>query len=49
MADIEENWYVRNDAQVPEYVKELLRHIKKRCEEHNITFDYYDRAFVTKL
>lgn len=49
MADIEENWYVRNNAQVPEYIKDLLRHIKTRCEEHNINFEYYDRAYVTKL
>lgn len=49
IADIEENWFVRHNGEVPEYLKDLLRYMRKRSEDAKITFDFYDRAYVTEL
>lgn len=49
IADIEEHWFVRNNGEVPEYLKDLLRHIRNKCQENNIAFEFFDRALVTKL
>lgn len=49
IADIEEKWFVAKEGQVPEYVKELLCYIRKRCQEDNIEFEFYDRALVLNL
>lgn len=49
IADIEEKWFVRQSGEVPEYVKELLRYIRSRCQQDNIAFEFYDRALVLNL
>lgn len=49
IADIEEKWFVRQCGEVPEYVKDLLRYIRKRCMDENIAFEFYDRALVLHL
>lgn len=49
IADVEEKWFVRQSGEVPEYVKDLLRYIRKRCQDENIEFEFYDRALVLHL
>lgn len=49
IADIEEKWFVRQNGDIPEYVKELLRYIRKRCHDDGIAFEFYDRALVLNL
>ncbi len=49
IADIEEKWFVRQNGEVPEYVKDLLRYIRNRCEQEKIAFEFYDRALVLNL
>lgn len=49
IADVEEKWFVRQNGEVPEYVKDLLRYIRSRCKEANINFEFYDRALVLNL
>lgn len=49
IADVEEKWFVRKSGEVPEYVKDLLRYIRSRCQEANINFEFYDRALVLNL
>ncbi len=49
IADVEEKWFVRQHGEVPEYVKDLLRYIRNRCNEKNIAFEFYDRALVLNL
>ena len=49
IADIEEKWFVRQNGEVPEYVKDLLRYIRQRCEDAKIAFEFYDRALVLHL
>ncbi len=49
IADLEEKWFVRHNGEVPEYYKDLLRYFKKKCEDNNIRFIFFDRALVTEL
>lgn len=49
IADIEEKWFVRKDGDVDEYVKDLLRYIRQRCQDEKIEFEFYDRALVLNL
>lgn len=49
IADIEEHWFVRHNGEVSEDLKNLLRYIRSKCEEAKISFEFYDRAYVTKL
>ena len=49
IGDIEEHWFVKKDGDIPEYLKELLRHMRNRCKEENIAFEFYDRALVLNL
>ena len=49
IADIEEKWFVRQHGVVPDYIKDLLRYIRKRCKDSNLDFEFYDRAFVLNL
>lgn len=49
IADVEEKWFVRQCGDVPDYVKDLLRYIRKRTEDAGLKFEYYDRALVLNL
>lgn len=49
IADIEEKWFVHNNGEVPEYVKDQLRYIRQRCIDEDIEFEFFDRALVLNL
>lgn len=49
IADIEEKWFVRQNGDIPEYVKDLLRYIRSRCQQDGIQFEFFDRALVLNL
>lgn len=49
IADVEEKWFVRQNGEVPEYVKDLLKYIRQKSLDDNISFEFYDRALVLNL
>lgn len=49
IADLEENYFIRHNGEVPEYLKDLLRYFRDKCEENDIFYQFFDRASVTKI
>ena len=49
IADIEEKWFVRQNGEIPQYVKDLLCYIRQRAKELDVDFEFYDRALVLNL
>ncbi len=41
--DIEENWYLENKNNIPEYIYKLVDYAKKRAKQLNTNFELYER------
>lgn len=41
--DIEENWYLKNKNNIPEYIFDLIKYAKKRSDELHTNFEMYER------
>ena len=41
--DIEEDWYLKNRNNIPEYIYDLIKYVKKRSKQLNTNFEVYER------